>query len=109
MSTPLLPWPHDAVMLVCAAPDEARRDMMESANPARCRHCGCDVLYDSRSYRKVQELERKIRPIGGNERPVDFFCLDCYVLYDWRQCGVIGDQSGGKDDVYADPKYIGRL
>ena len=103
------PWPSKEVVLVCAVPDRANRAMMESTNPAECSDCMCDVVYDGRSMRKLQELERKTRPIGGGERPVKILCEACAEGYDVGQCDVIGDHTGGKDDIYAKPEWRGRL
>jgi hypothetical protein len=104
------PWPKDSVVLVCANADAARREMMESANPAECSDCGGAVMYDSRSMRKILELEQRTRPkVNSAARPVKIICEACSAGYDIGQCDVIGDHTGGKDDVYATPKWRGVL
>lgn len=81
----LLPWPHDAVMIVAETPDKAKREQMESAHYDRCRHCLQPVLYDGYTMRRALEH-------GSNDnRPVRFFCADCFHRYDFKMVTVFED------------------
>lgn len=78
-------WPVDAVMIVCATPGEARREVMESAHPGRCRDCGREVVYDGRTLRRAMEMPER------HGRPVLLFCVACAVARDFRTITLLED------------------
>ena len=67
-------WPRDAAMIVAPYTDTAVVGNMESVNPAVCRDCGRDVVYDGLTMRLIQPFR--------HGRPVLFFCIECAVKYD---------------------------
>lgn len=81
----LLPWPIEAVILVCSDPEEARTDQMDSVHPGKCRDCGGPVVYDGWSMRRIDGcLERQ-------GRPVELLCTQCFPKYDFNTVGVFED------------------
>ena len=95
----LIPWPSDAIMLVCASPAGARREFMESVNDGRCRHCDAAIVYDGRSMRRASEIAKR-----SGSRPVKFFCLPCSELHDVTQCNRVIDHTGGRSIEVFDQK-----
>jgi hypothetical protein len=94
----LKPWPRDAIMITCSSPERANRAQMESVNPGQCRFCGVEVVYDSRTMRRAQEISRKT-----GDRPVLFFCVPCSQQHDVATCDLLVDHSGGKSvEVFND-------
>jgi hypothetical protein len=102
MPAQLLPWPADAIMLICASPDRADRTAMESVNPGQCRNCGADIVYDGRSLRRALEISAR-----SGDRPVKFFCESCADKHDLNQCNRVVDHSGGKSIEAFDSKGAG--
>jgi hypothetical protein len=90
---PLKPWPRDAVMIVAAFPDEARRDQMESCHAGTCRDCGREILYDGFSYHRAQQFTRLKANVV---RPIKFFCVECAVKYDMQHFDHFEDHRGRK-------------
>lgn len=73
-----LPWPSDAAMIVAAFLGTAIRGHMLAVNPGNCRHCGREIVYDSFTYDRCKEKY-------AHGRPIQFFCVDCFRLYDFSQ------------------------
>lgn len=65
------PWPKDAVILVCSAPERADASNMDSAHPASCRDCGTAVVYSGLS------MARASLPYFTRGRPVECLCDTC--------------------------------
>lgn len=92
------PWPKDAVMLICATPESANRDHMESIHPGNCRICSQPIVYDGRTMRRAVELEAET---SRGHRPIKFFCAPCaseHSILD--SCDIIVDHRGGKDEEF---------
>lgn len=79
MADALKPWPNDAVMVVAATPDAARRDQMESVHPCNCRDCGKALVADGYTLRIAASPEL------AWGRPTKFFCVECCQKYDFSQ------------------------
>lgn len=88
VSRTLKPWPRDAVMIVAATPEAARRDQMESAEPAECRDCGRRLVVDGYTLRRALTMPAR------RGRPVRYFCVECYGHYDVGQCNIVEDHRG---------------
>jgi hypothetical protein len=86
----LLPWPHDAVMIVCGGPDDARRDAMESVHRGHCRHCDREVVYDGYTMRHALRMPER------RGRPVLLFCMQCAGKHDFSQVQKFEDHRGHK-------------
>jgi hypothetical protein len=65
---------------------------MDSVNPADCRHCGREVVFDGHSMARAKMYGDFYR------LPVDFFCLLCSEKHAVSQCDVIEDDRAHKDD-----------
>lgn len=79
----LLPWPTDAAIIVCSTPEQAHTDKMESVNLGKCRACGCDIVYDSYTYRRTDKPEITCG------RPIEFLCLEtCFPKYNFGQVTI---------------------
>jgi hypothetical protein len=70
------PWPSDAVIIVCASPEDANRSNMSSIQSGKCRDCGDDILVDGKSIDSGMRMNERCG------RPVEFLCVDCAVEYD---------------------------
>jgi hypothetical protein len=78
-------WPGDAVLVVCATPEEARHADDEVVHMGICRDCRCLVAYGQRTLARALAMpERK-------GRPVEFFCVACAVQYDFRSIDLVED------------------
>ena len=86
------PWPRDAVIIVCATPEEARRDEMESVNPGKCRDCGRAIVYDGYTYR------RALRGDVRRGRPIQFLCVTCATRYDSATITHFQDHRGERGE-----------
>jgi hypothetical protein len=82
------PWPHDATIIVCASPEEAKRDLMESVNDGQCRDCGTPLVYDGKTARRCLAL--------CPARPIGLLCIPCAVTYDVRSIDLLEDHRGGQ-------------
>lgn len=82
-------------MLICATPQEAKIDQMESVNPGQCRDCECSIVYDGKSHREAMNTEYR------EDRPVEFFCIACAVKYDFGSITHLGDHRGGRNENIA--------
>lgn len=71
-------WPTDAVIIVAANRGEERREVMEAVEHVVCRHCGQELAADTATIRVVRESPHRMG------RPVEFFCIPCFVLHDPR-------------------------
>ncbi len=69
-------WPTDAVMIVCATPNAAARDRMESVHRCRCRDCGRDLVVDGATLRRAEQDD------STRGRPIKYFCRECLLNYE---------------------------
>lgn len=77
MSTsPLKPWPADAVIIVAARKGTEVRRQMSGAFSAVCRDCGTIVRYDPRTRDAAETLPER------RGRAVAFLCVECHATYD---------------------------
>ena len=77
---PLKDWPADAIVIVCALPQEFRHDLIGGDPQARvCSDCEAIVLADSWTIRRAEAI-----PIRRG-RPLRFLCLQCAAGYDYDQ------------------------
>ncbi len=87
----LLHWPVDAVMIVAATPDCATlpKEHRERARVGSCRDCERAVVYCIDTLQDASKMNR----------PVRFFCQDCFLKYDVRTIGITVEMrfvGGGK-------------
>ncbi len=86
----LLPWPSDALMLVCATPEEALTDQMDSVESGECRDCGCAVVFDGYCRDRLLQLPDRLK-CG---RPIKYFCAECATHYRLDQFDHFEDHRG---------------
>lgn len=81
-------WPGDAVIIVCATPDEAEHADGEAVHMGICRDCRCLIAYRQRTLRRVLAMPER------HGRPVEFFCIACAVQHDFGSLDVVQDHRG---------------
>lgn len=80
-----IPWPADAVILVCANRGEENKKNMRASVFVSCRRCGESLAADSASIGKAEKLRERF------ERPIDFFCVPCCLLHDRKSVDILQD------------------
>ena len=68
-------WPSDAVMIVCATPEETTIPAGAPRGAAICRTCGEMVVFAPETLLAASKHPDRFR------RPIDFFCVNCAILH----------------------------
>ncbi len=96
----LKPWPTDAVVIVCARPDEFLPEQIRGRPiDGRCADCGQTIKADSWTIDRAVALPQRC------ERPLRFMCIECFALYDFGQVTYSEDHRGGKTVIRKGQKH----
>jgi hypothetical protein len=82
------PWPSDAVMIVAADAGKENRAKMQGVHKCRCRDCSQELHADTKTLQTAEQVPER------RDRPVLFFCWECYQAYDLNTINTVIDQSG---------------
>lgn len=78
-------WPSDAVIIICAKPNEFQYDHVQEHRSGTCRDCGVKVIYS------VQTFESAEASVYRNGRSVDLLCIACSITYDFKSIDHLQD------------------